>query len=194
MSTFSSQAAAFFFIYSSGFVSHDYCSSTIYRVISFGSSCLISAGVPPWNVDAFRAFSSACNLFISISISLGDLCTFDTALFFIAFARCANLRVLIDSSPFCLCLLEVHRRVVLELPPSDSCRNFVRAESLNGTWLAPSVSLMMQRPSLVRLKLIFAASFMVYPVAPVLLRRSEPAKSTKLSLAALRDPSAFTCW
>jgi hypothetical protein len=49
----------------------------------------------------------------------------------------------------------------------------------------PSTKADITFPSAVKLKLIFAPSFIVSPVAPVLLIRSEPAKSTKFSFPAL---------
>jgi hypothetical protein len=57
---------------------------------------------------------------MSISISLGERCIFEIALFLTAFALEANLNVEMDSSPCCLSFDDVQRSVVLELPPKDS--------------------------------------------------------------------------
>jgi hypothetical protein len=70
---------------------------------------------------------------MSFSISAGDLYTFEITLFLIDLALEANLRVVIDSSRWELSLLDVHSKVVFELPPRDSFKNLVSIESLNGT-------------------------------------------------------------
>ena len=85
-------------------------------------------------------------------------------------------------------LLVVQIKAVFELPPRLSLRSLVRVDSLNGT-LVPSPRAWMTRPRIVRLKLIFLASSRTFPVAPVLAIRSEPARSTRLSLAFFFEPS-----
>lgn len=83
----------------------------------------------------------------------------------------------------------VQTNVVLLLPPSDSLKKNVNLESLKLTKLTPSVSYFMHRPKVDSDKLMFFASSKVLPVAPVLAILSLPARSTKLSLPLLREPS-----
>ena len=77
---------------------------------------------------------------------------------------------------------------VLELPPRLSLSSLVSVDSLKGT-LPPSPRAWITRPRTVRDRLIFFASSKTLPVAPVLAIRSEPARSTRLSLAFFFDPS-----
>jgi len=83
--------------------------------------------------------------------------------------------------------------IVLVLPPRESCSNLVSFESLYGMWwIFPSTRAEITFPSALSDKLIFVAYFMPSPVAPVLLARSDPAKSTKFSLAALNFSFPFS--
>ena len=76
--------------------------------------------------------------------------------------------------------------MVFVLPPSESWSKRVNLESLYGMWwVLPSTKAEMTLPRALRDKLIFVASFMPSPVAPVLLALSEPAKSTRFNLEAL---------
>ena len=56
----------------------------------------------------------------------------------------------------------------------------------------PSTKADMTFPKALKDKLIFAASFILSPVAPVLLCLSDPAKSTKLSFPTLNFDSPVT--
>ena len=72
---------------------------------------------------------------------------------------------------------------VFVLPPSESCRSRVSFESRYGMCCdLPSTSAEMQLPSAERDRLILVASLSRSPLACVLDWRSEPAKSTRLSL------------
>jgi len=73
------------------------------------------------------------------------------------------------------------------LPPNESYSNLVNLESLYGTCLLfPSTKAEITLPRAVKDKFIFIASFNLWPVALVLLYLSEPAKSTKFNLPALK--------
>ena len=85
----------------------------------------------------------------------------------------------------------VHTKVVLELPPNASFKKNVSFESLKFTKALPSVSYLIQRPSVVNDRLIYYASFSVLPVAPVFPIRSDPARSTKFSLPDFLEPSVI---
>lgn len=98
-----------------------------------------------------------------------------------------------DSSKLLIFLLAVHIRVVLALPPRDSLSKKVNLESLKGTWLLPSVKLLMHIPKEVKLRLIFLSSSNYLADTPHLLILSLPARSTKLSLACFIEPSGFFC-
>ena len=77
---------------------------------------------------------------------------------------------------------------VLELPPRESCNKRVNIESLYGIKPPlPSTKEEMTFPKAVRERLIFVAYKNLSPIEPVLLCRSEPAKSTKLNF----DPTNF---
>ena len=82
--------------------------------------------------------------------------------------------------------------VVYELPPSEFWSSRVSFESRYGTWLAPAdgSSDMTTLPSAVRLVLMCSASFMRMPVLSDFLMRSEPARSTRLSLPLTASPVA----
>ena len=72
---------------------------------------------------------------------------------------------------------------VFVLPPRLSWSNLVSFESRYGMcWLLPSTKADITFPRALRLRFILVASFSRSPVACVLDWRSEPAKSTKLSL------------
>ena len=72
---------------------------------------------------------------------------------------------------------------VLVFPPSESCSSLVSFESRYGMWFVlPSTRALMTLPRLDNDWLMLAASLSVSPAAPVLLCRSEPARSTRLSL------------
>jgi hypothetical protein len=85
-------------------------------------------------------------------------------------------------------LLAVHIITVFELPPRLSLNTYVNFESLNGT-NPPSPKAVITLPRVVRLLFIYFASSNTFPVAPVFPILSDPAKSTKFSLAPFRDPS-----
>uniref|UniRef100_A0A3B5BLB6 Uncharacterized protein n=1 Tax=Stegastes partitus TaxID=144197 RepID=A0A3B5BLB6_9TELE len=71
---------------------------------------------------------------------------------------------------------------VFALPPRESWSSRVSLESLYGTWvLFPSTRAEMTFPRAERDRLILAASFRRFPLAPVLLWRSLPARSTMFS-------------
>ena len=75
---------------------------------------------------------------------------------------------------------------VLVLPPRESYSNLVSLESLYGICLDfPSTKEDITLPKAVKERLILIPSFNVYPVAPVLLDLSDPAKSTKFNFPAL---------
>ena len=71
--------------------------------------------------------------------------------------------------------------IVLELPPSESCRRRVSFESRYGTWWCFSHRALITLPSASRPLLIWMPSCSRSPLAPVRLARSEPARSTKCS-------------
>lgn len=72
------------------------------------------------------------------------------------------------------------------LPPSESCNNLVSLESLYGIWwVLPSTKAEITFPRALRERLILVAYFIPYPVAPVLLALSDPARSTRFNLDAL---------
>lgn len=72
---------------------------------------------------------------------------------------------------------------VLELPPSESASSCVSFESRKGTCFdLPSTRAEMQLPSAESDRLILVASLSRSPLASVLACRSEPARSTRLSL------------
>ena len=82
---------------------------------------------------------------------------------------------------------------VLVLPPRLSCSSRVSFESRKGMCVdLPSTSAEMQLPSALSDRLILVASLRRSPVACVLDCRSEPARSTRLSLPILMEelPSA----
>ena len=60
----------------------------------------------------------------------------------------------------------------------ESCSRYVSVEFLNGTWPCLAALAAMTSPSAERDLLMFWASFRAWPVAPDLLMRSEPARST----------------
>jgi hypothetical protein len=75
---------------------------------------------------------------------------------------------------------------VLVFPPRESWSKRVNLESLYGICLDyPSTREEITLPRAVKERLILIPSFKVYPVAPVLLDLSDPAKSTKFNLPAL---------
>lgn len=75
-------------------------------------------------------------------------------------------------------------------PPNESCSSLVNFESLYGTKLLfASTNADITFPSADSDKLIFVASFRVSPLAPVLLCRSLPAKSTMFSFPTRMWPS-----
>jgi len=78
---------------------------------------------------------------------------------------------------------------VLQLPLSESLRSIVKDDSLKGGCVLLFLDLMarMHLPRVVRLWFIFLASSALILVAPLLLIRSEPARSTKRNLDCLRD-------
>jgi len=86
----------------------------------------------------------------------------------------------------------VHIKVVLELPPRLSFNRWVSFESLKGMCGSPYPRARITLPRYERLWLIFLASSKIFPVAPVWLILSDPARSTKLSFAVLIDPSTFS--
>ena len=118
--------------------------------------------------------------------SLTDSSLLTLALFLIYFARVPNYKVEIVSFLLNELGLQVMTKAVLELPPSDSYKICVSFESLYGIWTdLPSVSLLITIPNVVKLLLIFCASFKPSPVTPVLDSLSDPAKSMRLSLPTL---------
>lgn len=105
------------------------------------------------------------------------------------FIRYANLRDRTLCSAWANWRLIVQIKVVLESPPRLSLSRWVSLLSLKGTWVSPLLRQVITRPRVVRLKLIFLASSRILPCAPVLPARSVPARSTRLSLADLVEPS-----
>lgn len=76
--------------------------------------------------------------------------------------------------------------IVFVLPPNESCNKRVSLESRYGMWwVLPSTNADITLPNALNDKLIFVAYFIPSPVAPVLLARYEPAKSTKFNFDAL---------
>ena len=76
--------------------------------------------------------------------------------------------------------LQVIIRDVFELPPKDYYNILVNFELRYGTcYDLPSVKALITYPRTVKDLLIFWASFIVFPYAPVLLILSEPARSTR---------------
>ena len=76
--------------------------------------------------------------------------------------------------------------MVLAFPPRESCSRRVSFESLYGMWLLLfSTNAEITMPRVESERLILFASFNRSPSAPVLLCRSLPARSTKLSFPTL---------
>mmetsp|Transcript_49792 Transcript_49792/g.82625 ORF Transcript_49792/g.82625 Transcript_49792/m.82625 type:complete len:206 (-) Transcript_49792:509-1126(-) len=99
------------------------------------------------------------------------------------FARFAYLRVLRVSSNWSDELETVAIITVWHAPSSESFSSLVSFESRYGIWVdRPSTSAEIQLPRAERERLIFVASLSRSPEACVLDCRSEPAKSTRLSL------------
>ena len=134
--------------------------------------------------------TSTFNFSIIFSSYWGDNWTFEIALFFIFFTLSANLKDWMLSSKCLLDLLVVQIKAVLEFPPRLSRRSCVNLESLKGTKdPGGPPRAVITLPSVVKLILIFLASSSTLPVAPVLPILSEPARSTRLSLAPFLEPS-----
>lgn len=92
---------------------------------------------------------------------------------------------------------QVTIRVVLEFPPSDSLSKRVNLEFLYGTWPCPprlSDKALITVPKLVKLRLIFLASYSTFPSAPVFDIFSLPARSMRKSLLVLDGPSGRAVW
>lgn len=80
------------------------------------------------------------------------------------------------------------------LPPNESYKSLVNLESLYGIWVdLPSTKADIQFPKEVKDWFIDMASLNLSPTAPVLLYRSEPAKSTKFNFPTVIcwDPSSL---
>lgn len=78
---------------------------------------------------------------------------------------------------------------VFVFPPKESWRSLVSFESRYGTcFVFPSTKAEITFPKAESDKLIFVASFILSPVAPVLLALSLPAKSTKFNFPFLIMP------
>lgn len=170
------------------FWSYSYCFA------SFIDARLPSVGMPPLSIycSSFSIYDSKLSIFLFFNTisasailrrcfnSFTESSLFTLALFLICFARWPNLRVDMVSCWLNMLGLQVIIRAVFELPPRVSYNICVSLESLYGMWVdLPSVSLKMTRPRVVRLLLMFWASLSPTPDTPVLLSRSEPARSTR---------------
>jgi hypothetical protein len=80
---------------------------------------------------------------------------------------------------------------VFELPPSEFCNTRVSFESRYGTYGCFFTRARMTMPRVERDLLIDFASSRVFPLAPVLLTCSDPAKSTRCSLPIFLVPSSW---
>mmetsp|Transcript_8589 Transcript_8589/g.38720 ORF Transcript_8589/g.38720 Transcript_8589/m.38720 type:complete len:254 (-) Transcript_8589:1049-1810(-) len=169
-------------------LSRSFSASSISRLrllISSSTSWL----TPPSPPSFLRSSSiSLCCLLMSADSLTTSL---TVALLHTRLALTANRRVLWVSSACAAAGVTLHTMAVLELPPSAGCRIRVSFESRNGMCeplpSAPSVSLLMTMPRFRRDLLMLAPSFMRIPSAPVLSTRSDPARSTRLSLPTLND-------
>ena len=165
-------------------LSRSFSASSISRLrllISSSTSWL----TPPSPPSFLRSSSiSLCCLLMSADSLTTSL---TVALLHTRLALTANRRVLWVSSACAAAGVTLHTMAVLELPPSAGCRIRVSFESRNGMCeplpSAPSVSLLMTMPRFRRDLLMLAPSFMRIPSAPVLSTRSDPARSTRLSVA-----------
>ncbi len=153
----------------------------------------MSAAVIPW---FYIAASISLSYLISPSISL-SMASLGSSLIlgfvFIDLARSAYLRVESVSSKFSSAGDNAAIITVFVFPPRESCNNRVSLESRKGICLeTPSTRAFMTFPSADNDKLMFLASSRRSPVACVLLWRSDPARSTRLSLPTLNfySPSA----
>mmetsp|Transcript_3720 Transcript_3720/g.13716 ORF Transcript_3720/g.13716 Transcript_3720/m.13716 type:complete len:319 (-) Transcript_3720:544-1500(-) len=128
------------------------------------------------SISASRSCSSTLS-------SSADRSTFILGVFLMRFARLPKRSVLTVSSLLYMEGEQQMTSVVLELPPSAFCSSRVSFESRYGTYDDfESTSAEITLPSADSDRLIFVASFSRSPVAPVLDWRSEPARSTILSL------------
>ena len=114
------------------------------------------------------------------------------ASFLMFLARFANLSVDVDSTNASSAGEIIAIIVVLQLPPNESSKMRVSFESRYGMCWRPraSVSAAMTLPSAERDWLIFFVSSRRCPVAPVRRTRSDPARSTRLSLPTCAGPVA----
>mmetsp|Transcript_26814 Transcript_26814/g.51083 ORF Transcript_26814/g.51083 Transcript_26814/m.51083 type:complete len:205 (-) Transcript_26814:237-851(-) len=81
----------------------------------------------------------------------------------------------------------------LARPPSESCRSVVSLELRKGMWLDLLAYAAMTSPSAERLLLMCCASFSRAPVASERPTRSDPAKSTRLSMLDSLLPDRKCC-
>mmetsp|Transcript_17655 Transcript_17655/g.57727 ORF Transcript_17655/g.57727 Transcript_17655/m.57727 type:complete len:332 (+) Transcript_17655:1297-2292(+) len=103
-------------------------------------------------------------------------------------ARAANWSDVADSCAFPRAGPMLTNKSVFDSDPSESMRRCVSFEFRNGTCPFREVRLAMTSPSAERLLLMCRASLSRSPSASVLLRRSEPARSTRESLARCVAP------
>mmetsp|Transcript_8480 Transcript_8480/g.16060 ORF Transcript_8480/g.16060 Transcript_8480/m.16060 type:complete len:287 (-) Transcript_8480:423-1283(-) len=97
-------------------------------------------------------------------------------------ARAANSSVLTVSWQDSMDGLQHTRRLVLQLPPTESSRMRVSFESRKGTCFFLSARACTTLPKASSEALMLAASLSPAPVTPLRLTRSDPARSTTVSL------------
>ena len=88
----------------------------------------------------------------------------------------------------------LHTRAVFAFPPNDCFKKRVSWESQKGICFWPSVRALIHIPRVVRERLMFWASFNVWPVAPVFSILSDPARSTRFKTETFEEPSAYVCF
>eukprot|EP00906_Rhabdomonas_costata_P034734 RCo048851 len=139
----------------------------------------LSVAVPP-SLFCNRSISSnSCWIFRSFGSK------FFTGLFWICFARSANLRVEIVSATLRSAGPMLATITVLEFPPRESFSSMVSGLLRYGMCSFPVTILSMTVPRADRERLILQPSFSASPTAPVFDCRSEPARSTRLSLETM---------
>jgi len=138
----------------------------------------------------------------SISAFRREICeasSFFVAETLMAFARLAYRRVESVSSQLQAAGESAASMVHSELPPRDSCSTLVSFEFRKGTKIflpfAFSTRALMTFPRALRLLLMLAPSLSVCPLAPVPFCLSDPARSTRFSLAnTFLDLSSSSFW
>mmetsp|Transcript_56370 Transcript_56370/g.98995 ORF Transcript_56370/g.98995 Transcript_56370/m.98995 type:complete len:209 (+) Transcript_56370:2416-3042(+) len=151
--------------------------------------------LPPWLMSfSFSALISSLSLLIWLD------CSFLIALTLMAFALLAYFKVDNVSSKLHAAGDRAANIAVILLPPNDSCSTRVNLLLRYGIKaplpLEASTRALITLPSADKDLLILAPSLRTVPVAPVLLTRSLPARSTRFTLAKtflLSSSTSFWC-